>query len=198
MTVLGPQEAYDDPNNTSIVLRVDYGETSFLFTGDMERTAEEDLLDADAALEADVLKAGHHGSDTSSSYPFLRAVDPEAVVISVGEDNTYGHPDEAALSRFRDLGAAVYRTDLQGDVVFTSDGTEITVSTEREAAVTNPTEYDGSGQFSCGTTYIGNVNSQKFHLPTCSSLPAPENQTTFSSYDAAVEAGYSPCSRCLG
>ena len=198
VTVLGPLEAYDDPNNTSIVLRVDYGETSFLFTGDMERTAEEDLLDDGAALEADVLKAGHHGSDTSSSYPFLRAVDPEAVVISVGADNSYNHPGEDALSRFRDLGAAVYRTDLQGDVVVTSDGAEITFSTEREAAVTNPTEYDGSGQFSGGTTYIGNVNSQKFHLPTCSSLPAPENQTTFSSYDAAVEAGYSPCSRCLG
>lgn len=198
VTVLGPLESYDDPNNTSIVLRVDYGETSFLFTGDMERTAEEDLLEAGMDVSADVLKAGHHGSDTSSSYPFLRAVDPEAVVISVGEGNSYGHPDEAALSRFRDAGATVYRTDLQGDLVFSTDGAEITVSTAREAAVTNPTEYDGSGQFSADVTYIGNTKSHKFHLPTCSSLPEPQNQTSFSSYDDAIEAGYSPCSRCLG
>ena len=87
VTVLGPVQDYDDTNNTSIVLRVDFGETSFLFTGDMERSAEEDLLESGAWLEADVLKVGHHGSDTSTSYPFLREVDPDYAVISVGENN---------------------------------------------------------------------------------------------------------------
>lgn len=86
VTVLGPQKAYEDTNNTSIVLRLDYGETSFLFTGDAERDAEADMLEAGAALQADVLKVGHHGSNTSTSYPFLREVAPEYAVISVGRD----------------------------------------------------------------------------------------------------------------
>lgn len=198
VTVLGPWEDYDEPNNTSLVLRVDYGETSFLFTGDMEREAEADLLERGVDVAADVLKAGHHGSDTSSSYPFLRAVDPELVVISVGEDNSYGHPDEDVLSRFRDLGATVCRTDLQGEIVLTSDGETVSCETERQAAVTNPTEYDGSGQNSGDVTYIGNRDSKKFHLPTCANLPAEQNRVAFRSYDEAVDAGYSPCGNCLG
>lgn len=104
VTVLGPLKDYDEVNDTSIVLRIDYGETSFLFTGDMERTAEADLLDAGADLRATVLKAGHHGSDTSTSYPFLRAVDPACAVISCGAGNSYGHPDEGTLSRLRTPG----------------------------------------------------------------------------------------------
>lgn len=197
ITVLGPLGDYAETNNTSLILRVDYGETSFLFTGDAEATAETDLVESGYDLDVDVLKAGHHGSDTSSCYRFLRAVSPETVVISVGEDNAYGHPGEDALSRFRDAGAAVYRTDLQGAVVLCSDGEEITVETERHAAVTNPTEYDGSGQNSGADTLIGNVKSKKFHLPTCSSLPTKDNQIIFSSYDAAIEAGYDPCGLCL-
>lgn len=197
VTVLGPVEDYDEPNNTSLVLRVDYGETSFLFTGDMERDAEADLLESGADLSADVLKAGHHGSDTSSSYPFLRAVDPDIVVISVGAGNSYGHPDDDALSRFRDVGATVCRTDLQGEIVLTSDGAAITCETEKQASVTNPTEYDGSGQTQSDVTYIGNKNSKIFHLPTCKNLPADKNRVSFSSYDAAVDAGYIPCGNCL-
>lgn len=197
ITVLAPVSWHDDPNNTSIVLRLDYGETSFLFTGDAEQTVEEELLAAGYDLDVDVLKAGHHGSDTSSSYLFLREVTPEAVVISVGSGNSYGHPGTDALSRFRDVEAVVYRTDLQGTVVAKSDGTTISFTTERHAAITNPTQYDGSGQESGNTIWIGNVKSKKFHLPTCSSLPNPENQVEFSSYDAAIEAGYEPCSRCI-
>ncbi len=197
ITVLAPVAMYDEPNNTSIVLRLDYGETSFLFTGDAEQAAEADILEEGYDLDVDVLKAGHHGSDTSSGYQFLREVSPEAVVISVGADNSYGHPGEDALSRFRDVGAVVYRTDLQGTVIAHSDGETISFTTERSAAVTNPTEYDGSGQESGNTLWIGNVKSKKFHLPTCSSLPDPENQIEFSSYDEAIAAGYDPCSRCI-
>lgn len=197
ITVLAPVSGYDEPNNTSIVLRLDYGESSFLFTGDAEREAEADILEAGYDLDVDVLKAGHHGSDTSSSYQFLRKVTPDAVVISVGADNSYGHPGVDALSRFRDADAVVYRTDLQGTVIAKSDGKTISFTTERNAAVTNPTEYDGSGQASGDTMWIGNVKSKKFHLPTCSNLPDPENQIEFSTYDDAVAAGYSPCSRCI-
>ena len=192
VTVLGPVQDYDDTNNTSIVLRVDFGETSFLFTGDMERTAEEDLLESGAWLEADVLKVGHHGSDTSTSYPFLREVDPDYAVISVGENNDYGHPSEDTLSRLRDDDVTVYRTDLQGDVVCTSDGTSLTFTVERNDGIqTNPTEDESQPG-----TYIGNLSSHVFHRPDCSGLPEEQNQVTFSSREEAVAAGYTPCGRC--
>ena len=122
ITVLGHREDSSDTNNTSIVLRIDCGETSFLFTGDMETGAEADLLDSGADVRATVLKVGHHGSDTSTSYRFLREIMPEYAVISVGEGNKYGHPSEEVLSRFRDAGAQVYRTDIQGHIVAKSDG----------------------------------------------------------------------------
>ena len=192
VTVLGPVRDYDDTNNTSIVLRVDFGETSFLFTGDMERSAEEDLLESGAWLEADVLKVGHHGSDTSTSYPFLREVDPDYAVISVGENNDYGHPSEDTLSRLRDDDVTVYRTDLQGDVVCTSDGTSLTFTVERNDGIqTNPTEDESQPG-----TYIGNLNSHVFHRPDCSGLPEEQNQVAFSSREEAVAAGYTPCGRC--
>lgn len=129
--ILGPVKEYDDANDTSIVLRIDYGETSFLFTGDMGREAEADLLDSGANVAATVLKVGHHGSETSTSYRFLREVMPEYAVISVGEGNSYGHPSEEVLSRFRDAGTEVYRTDTQGHIVAESDGKTVTFRTEK-------------------------------------------------------------------
>ena len=198
VTVLGPVEDYTDTNNTSIVLKVTYGETSFLFTGDAESEAEKGILAAGYDVSATVLKVGHHGSETSSCYQWIRAVAPKYAVISVGTGNSYGHPHEEPLSRFRDADAIVYRTDLQGHIVCQSDGKTVAFTTEKEAAVTNPTAYDGSGQNAQAEEFIGNVNSKKFHLPTCSGLPDEKNQVFFDSYDEAIEAGYSPCSRCIG
>lgn len=123
--ILGVNED-DDTNNTSIVLRIDYGETSFLFTGDAEREAEQKMLERGEYLEATVLKVGHHGSDSSTTYPFLREVMPKHAVISVGQGNDYGHPTKETLSRFEDAGVEVYRTDLQGDVFCSSDGKDVT------------------------------------------------------------------------
>lgn len=197
--VLGPQKEYDDPNDTSIVLKVIYGETSFLFTGDAERTAEADILDAGYDLSATVLKVGHHGSDTSTSYPFLREIMPEYAVIQVGKDNSYGHPTEDTLSRLRDADVKVYRNDLQGTVICTSDGESVTFSTEKNETVqTNPTvtvtpeanEPDDVGE------YIGNKNSKKFHLPTCKNLPAEKNRVYLSSRQEAIDGGYDPCGNC--
>ncbi|MBQ8801634.1 MAG: MBL fold metallo-hydrolase [Clostridium sp.] len=131
VTVLGPVKAYDDTNNTSLVLSVSYGETTFLFTGDMEYEAEIDLVESGADLSADVLKVGHHGSSSSTGYRFLREVMPAYAVISVGDGNSYGHPTEAVLSRLSDAGVAVYRTDLNGDIIVRSDGTNLTFETER-------------------------------------------------------------------
>lgn len=198
ITVLGPVSDDYDTNNSSIVLRADYGETSFLFTGDAEAQAEKDILSTGADVSAMVLKVGHHGSETSSCYQWLRAVDPDYAVISVGTGNSYGHPSEAVLSRLRDVGATVYRTDLQGHIVCRSDGQTVSFTTQKQAAVTNPTEYDGSGQNAHADYFIGNTNSKKFHLPTCSGLPDEQNQTRFETYEDAIQAGYSPCKRCIG
>ena len=186
------------------MLRIDYGETSFLLTGDMEQDAEDDLVASGAPLDVDVLQVGHHGSETSTGYVFLNAVLPEVGVISVGEGNSYGHPHEAALSRLRDAGVDVWRTDLSGAIRITSDGTNYAVASDKDVPpeAQNPTLTDGSGQQSSSQpaiqAYIGNVNSKKFHLPSCSNLPDPANQILFSSYEQAVEAGYEPCGNCLG
>jgi len=200
--ILGPQKSYDDPNDTSIVLKVTYGDTSFLFTGDAERTAEADILAAGYDLSSTVLKVGHHGSDTSTSYPFLREIMPEYAVIQVGKDNSYGHPTEDTLSRLRDADVKVYRNDLQGDIVCTSDGKSVSFTTAKNESVqTNPTvpvnptpvepdEPDDVGE------YIGNKNSKKFHLPSCKNLPAEKNRIYFDSRQAAVDAGQTPCGNC--
>jgi len=197
--ILGPQKNYDDPNDTSIVMKVVYGETSFLFTGDAERTAEADIIEAGYDLSATVLKVGHHGSDTSTSYPFLREIMPEYAVIQVGKDNSYGHPTEDTLSRLRDADVKVYRNDLQGTIICTSDGTNVSFRTEKNETVqTNPTvvvtpnQEDGSdiGE------YIGNKNSKKFHLPTCKNLPAEKNRVYISSRQEALDRGFDPCGNC--
>ena len=191
--ILGPVKEYDDTNDTSIVLRIDYGETSFLFTGDMETGAERDLLDSGADVRATVLKAGHHGSDTSTSYQFLRAVMPQYNVISVGEGNSYGHPSDEVLSRFRDAGTEVYRTDMQGHIIAKSDGKTVTFTTEKEAGTaTNPTSNPPL------QTYIGNAGSKKFHLPDCASAKniQEDKRVEFETRIQAVAEGYEPCGRC--
>ena len=127
ITMLGPvKSGYEDSNNLSLVLMVEFGDTRFLFTGDMESDAERDLLDSGADVKADVLKVGHHGSYSSTSYLFLRQVAPSYAVISVGRDNEYGHPHDAPMSRLRDADVTIYRTDQMYTVIAASDGTEIT------------------------------------------------------------------------
>ena len=197
VTQLGPVAQYSDTNDTSLVLRLDYGSTSFLLTGDMEADAERDLVNTGANLKADVLQVGHHGSSTSTSYIFLNSVLPEMGVISCGVNNKYGHPHEETLSILRDAGVDVYRTDLLGTITIGSDGQNYTVGTEHTAtdAQLNPTDPAASGTAQQG--YIGNVNSKKFHLPSCPNLPAEKNQILFSGYDEAVAAGYTPCGTCI-
>lgn len=130
--ILGVNGA-EEENNTSIILKVTYGETSFLFTGDAQREAEQTVLDSPYAgeLAATVLKVGHHGGGYATSYPFLFKVMPQIAVISVGSGNPYGHPAESTLSRLRDADVKVYRTDLQGDILCVSDGAAVTVTVEK-------------------------------------------------------------------
>ena len=118
----------EEVNNTSIVLRLTYGNTSFLFTGDAEYEVEQYMLEEGQTLSSHVLKVGHHGSSSSTSYRFLNEVMPQYAVISVGEENTYGHPDDLVLSRLRDADVTVYRTDEDGDLLCTSNGNKISFS----------------------------------------------------------------------
>ena len=191
ITVLGPVEKYAETNNTSLILMVQFGDNRFLFTGDMETEAENDMLDAGANVKADVLKVGHHGSNTSTGYRFLYEVDPEYAVISVGEDNSYGHPHEEPMSRLRDADVTIYRTDEMGTVIALSDGKNIRFSWQMGSAKPeDPT-------LSAPEYYIGNVNSHALHLPSCSSLPSEKNQIRFDDLEQALAAGYTPCSRCM-
>ena len=130
LTVLGPVKQYRDLNLMSVVCRVDAGATSFLFTGDMEKEAEQDLIAAGANLHVDVLKAGHHGSSTSSSKEFLQEVSPLCTVISLGEGNSYGHPHKEAVERLHSYGP-IYRTDLLGNIVFYSNGDSIYIQSQK-------------------------------------------------------------------
>ena len=130
VTVLSPTRGatWENLNNYSLVLRITYGNTAFLLMGDAEAEVEETMLTAKAELAADVLVVGHHGSATSSSKNFIKAVAPRDALLSVGEDNSYNLPNTGVLTRLKEQGAALYRTDLQGTITVISDGEQITVT----------------------------------------------------------------------
>ena len=216
MKILGINSS-SDPNNSSIVLRIDYGKTSFLFTGDAEREAEQVILNSGTNLSATVLKVGHHGSDTSTTYPFLREIMPQYAVISVGTDNSYGHPTEDTLSRLRDADVTVFRTDLQGDVFCSSDGQTVTFSVSKNAdadvfgsignnstqkptepeETQSPTESEDEEQQ--GTHYVLNTNTKKFHYPSCGSakkISEKNRKDFYGTREELLAMGYSPCGNC--
>ena len=132
VTVLGPVSTnYEDVNNLSLVLMVEFEDTRFLFTGDMETLAEGDMLDfwgEEFNWKADVLKVGHHGSYSSTGYRLLREVAPTWAVIPCGYQNEYGHPHENTLSRLRDAEVITFRMDLMSTVIALSDGETIAFS----------------------------------------------------------------------
>jgi competence protein ComEC len=119
-------------NNYSIMLHITYGETSMLLAGDAEKKAEQKVLETFESIQADVLKAGHHGSDTSSTRDFIEAVSPELVIISVGADNKYDHPSKKTMDLFEELGIQVMRTDLDGTIHLIFSGLGYKVAEELE------------------------------------------------------------------
>ena len=127
-TIIAPNKKYDDPNEASIGLILEHKENSFLFTGDAEE-AENDILNSGIDLDSDVFKAGHHGSKTSNSQALLDKITPKYVVISCGEDNSYGHPHAKPMNTFRSMGVKLFRTDEQGTIVVESDGKNLTWNT---------------------------------------------------------------------
>lgn len=126
-TILGPCETkYSSLNNYSIALRINFGKARFLFTGDAEELSESEILaENSSAVACDVLHVGHHGSSTSTSDSFLAAASPSIAVISCGKDNSYGHPHNVTLEKLNGIQAIIYRTDLEGTIVLSSDGESI-------------------------------------------------------------------------
>lgn len=127
-------DSYKDLNNYSAVIRLQYGNNVFLFTGDAEELAEGEILSAysKSVLKADVLKVGHHGSSTASSADFINTVLPKYAVIELGEGNSYNHPHKEAINNLNAVGAEILRTDLNGNITIVSDKVNITVQCEKD------------------------------------------------------------------
>jgi len=124
-------EPIKDDNFASIVFKMIDGQNSFLFTGDATEETEAILINSGQNLEADVLKVGHHGSKYSSGIKFLEKVKPEFAVISVGADNKFGHPSLRVIKNLEAVGAKILRTDEKGDIIFTSDGQQLKIKTQK-------------------------------------------------------------------
>jgi len=133
MEVLYPFENLEgkelkDSNNTSIVAKLIFGQNSFLFTGDAYKSVERELLEKGIDINSDIVKVAHHGSKTSSAEEFIEKVSPETAIISVGKDNTYGHPHQEVLETLEKYGIRILRTDLDGDIKIISDGKNYEIS----------------------------------------------------------------------
>ena len=129
--ILHPANPGSHLNNASIVARVTLGSISVLLTGDAERESEQEMLQYPEKLPSHILKVGHHGSRTSSTMPFLEAIQPEISIIQCGQDNPYGHPHAQAMQNLHAVGTEIYRTDVHGHIVITTDGTEYTITTQK-------------------------------------------------------------------
>lgn len=208
-TIVGPVGQYseDEPNNWSVCLRFAYGDMQFLFCGDAEKEAEEDMLEAGAALEADVYHVSHHGSSGSTSEAFLEAVDPSYAVVSCGRDNDYGHPHEETREALAARQVRLYRTDELGNIFCYSDGKVLNWESEYDsvgengAAGENAVPEENAPSESAGQDYVLNVNTKKIHLPGCESvgrMKAKNRREVHAALEELLSEGYSPCENCMG
>ncbi|MCD7763105.1 MAG: MBL fold metallo-hydrolase [Lachnospiraceae bacterium] len=149
---------YEDENDNSIAIRIEYGDFSCILTGDAEEAAEADMIASGYILDSDLYVAGHHGSSSSSSEAFVSAVSPDYVVISAGAGNSYGHPTERTLSTIKQSGAELYRTDVQGEIICYTDG----MSTDESDSGADTGEADAGGS----DTDTGKVNCW-FNVAAC-------------------------------
>lgn len=214
--ILGPLANHEGDNDNSIVTKVTYGATSFLFAGDAEGVEEAELVASGVDLASTVLKVGHHGSDSSSTISFLNRVHPQYAVISVGAGNSYGHPTAAVLNRLSGMGTTIYRTDVQGVVTAISNGAAVAFATQKAAdaaallapgvpstASTNAVvkgSIVGATPNTSGTgNYVLNTNSMKFHYTSCKygqQISAKNRQDTTMTRDQIIAAGYKACKVC--
>jgi len=210
--------------NESLVVRIECGNYSFLLTGDSEAEEEQYLVETyKNELQSTVLKMGHHGSKNSSSNAFVNTVLPEYAIISVGKDNSYGHPNEEAIMNVQSVGAIVYRTDLQGDIFFSVLGESFAVTSERNIdmsqeeicrASTSALEESSSEVETTDTAasvvertvpeeaekeYIANTNTHVFHKTSCSSVKKMSEKNKWGvtcTRQHLIDLGYKPCQIC--
>lgn len=195
ITILGIN-AGNENNDSSIILKIEYGDTTYLFTGDAEQAAEQQVLNSGADLLSTVLKVGHHGSADSTTQEFLDKVKPQYAIISVGAGNTYFHPADVTLNKLEAAEIKVYRTDLQGEIKLTSDGKHVDITTEheniKEDEITRvlPTE---------GADYVLNIKSKKFHYPFCISVSQMKEKNAIyyqGTREEVLALEYEPCGNC--
>ena len=218
--IIAPLSISSNLNNNSLVIRLTYGNTSFLFTGDAESEAENEILASGKNISSTVLKVGHHGSDSSTTTAFLKRVSPKYAVIPVGYDNAYSFPNQETLDRLRQEGVKTYRTDLQGTIICKSNGQNVTFTTTKNAGIetlptatpkatstprptTAPNPVLKATQKPATekktTTYILNKNTKKFHYPSCGSVKQmkEKNKGSFTgTREEVIKKGYSPCGNC--
>jgi len=211
VSFVAPCNDYADNNAMSAVVKIAYGSNSVLLTGDAEYSSENDMISSGQNLSADILKVGHHGSKSSTSSIFLEAVNPKVAIISVGQNNKYGHPTPEIIQMLKNKGIEIYRTDEFGTIILTSDGTNYTLekskSPIKENAPPNTAVPANVTQSSSKSTVQNNVvNSNDnnsdivyktktgkcYHKDGCSYLKS-KIQTTVSE---AKKGGLTPCSRC--
>ena len=201
-TVIGPTEESEKTNNNSIVIRVAFGNTSFLFTGDAEGVEEDSILKSGCGVASDVLKVSHHGSEYATTDAWLEEVKPSIAVISCGMENSYGFPTAPVLKRLQQRGVTLYRTDLQGDILIRSDGERLEVTTEKNTdqdVFTEPILEPSVPDDGLDHDYVINVRTGKFHNPDCdavSKMDEKNKQEYHGTRNSLIEEGYAPCKMC--
>lgn len=136
ITVLHPMKITGDPNEESVSLKITYGDIDFIFTGDAGVKEEQEMIDTQIELDAEILHLGHHGSNTSSGAAFLQAVTPEVAIYSAGIDNSYGHPHAEVIAAVENAGAEIYGTDVNGTILIETNGEVYHVQTQQKGVPT--------------------------------------------------------------
>ncbi|MEW6066021.1 beta-lactamase [Desulforamulus profundi] len=198
--ILAPNgTGYEELNDYSIVCKVTFGDSSFLLTGDAEGTSEQEMLKKGYNLKAEVLKIGHHGSSSSTGEQFLKAVSPKMAVISVGQNNDYGHPHRETLQKLAAAQIKVYRTSQAGTIVMTSDGKKIEVETARATSAAGSTGQNKEYVDSRGRGLIkGNINKKGdkiYHLPEQANYERTKPEVWFTTEAEAEAAGFRKADR---
>ena len=169
-TVLAPNGISQNSNDNSLVIKLENGSNSFIFTGDAEETSEQDMISTGMNLDCDVLSVGHHGSASSTTWDFLEATSPSYAVISCGINNQYNHPSADTMGRLSDMGIPVFRTDKQGTIIAVSDGTNISWSQEpcNDYSSGDSSVNASAGVSACSATYLSIACIVFAFLSSCS------------------------------
>ena len=223
-TVLAPNGISQNSNDNSLVIKLENGSNSFIFTGDAEETSEQDMISTGMNLDCDVLSLGHHGSASSTSWDLLEASTPSWAVISCGQDNSYGHPAASTMEKLRDMNIPVYRTDAQGTIIALSDGDTISWNQEpcndytagdaKQQSANSDTSQaaqyssedtasapavetetpDISSDTQGRTVWISATGSKYHSRPDCGNMNP--NKATQETEAQALSQGYEACKKC--